>query len=92
MQIIIHRINTIKGLNDIPSQYGVEIDVRGYGSKLLLSHDPIENDPSRYDELEKYLSFYQNSFIIFNMKEAGYEQRVIDLADRYEIKDYFQRE
>lgn len=89
MQIIIHRINSIKELKQIPTKYGVEIDVRGYGSRLLLSHDPIEDDISKYDELEDYLSCYQHSFIIFNMKETGYEQRVIDLAAKYSIENYF---
>ena len=47
MQIIVHRINTIEGLKKVPTQYGVEIDVRGYGGKILLNHDPID-DPSKY--------------------------------------------
>lgn len=89
MQIIIHRINSIKELKQIPIKYGVEIDVRGYGNKVLLSHDPIEEDISKYDELEDYLSYYQHGFIIFNMKEAGYEQKIIDLAKKYSIENYF---
>lgn len=88
MIIIAHRINTIKELKDIPKEYGVEIDVRGYGSKMVLTHDPV-NESGKYDELEEYLQNYDHSFIVFNMKEAGYEQKVIDLATKYGIKDYF---
>ena len=88
MIIIRHRINTIEGLKQVPTKYGVEIDVRGYGNKLLLNHDPIE-DPRQYDELEEFLQNYHHSFIIFNLKEAGYEQRVIDLAAKYGIENYF---
>lgn len=88
MQIIIHRINTIKDLADVPFKYGVEIDIRGYGSKIFLSHDPIVEN-KKYDELEEYLKSFHHSFVIFNIKEAGYEQQVIDLAKKYNISNYF---
>lgn len=92
MLIIIHRINTIKELKQVPLQYGVEVDVRGYGGKLLLNHGPIgsqRKNPEDYDELEKYLQHFNHAFIIFNLKEAGYEERVIKLAKKYKIKNYF---
>ena len=84
MQIIIHRVNKIEQLKEIPQKYGVEIDIRGYGEKMLLNHDPIDN-ASKYDELELYLQNFNHAFIIFNIKEAGYEQRVIDIAEKYGI-------
>jgi len=88
MQIIIHRVNTIAGLKEVSRNYGVEIDIRGEGGRLLLNHDPI--DPAgHYDELEEYLKAYQHAFIIFDVKEAGYEARIISLAEKYGIKDYF---
>ena len=88
MQIFVHRINTIADLKNIPTKYGVEIDVRGYGNRLLLNHDPI--DPSEsYEELDLYLNNYKHSGIIFNMKEAGYEQRIINLANEHNITNYF---
>ena len=84
MQIIIHRINKIEQLKGIPQKYGVEIDIRGYGDKILLNHDPID-DPIKYDELETYLQNFNHAFIIFNIKEAGYEQKIINLAAKYKI-------
>lgn len=83
-----HRINTIRELDKIPVEFGLEIDIRGFGRKILLSHDPID-ESKKYDELENYLKYYKHSFIIFNMKEAGYEQRVIELAEKLNLKDYF---
>lgn len=86
--IILHRINTVEELNNVPTHYGVEIDIRGYGNTMLLNHDPI-SDPSKHDELEEYLKNFKQAFIIFNTKEAGYEQRIIDLAKKYKIHNYF---
>lgn len=88
MKIILHQINRIEQLIKTPKEYGVEIDIRGYGNKILLSHDPIEN-PEKYDELEEYLKNFNHAFIIFNIKEAGYEARIIALAGKYNIENYF---
>lgn len=88
VKIILHRINSIEKLLKTPHEYGVEIDIRGYGTKLFLSHDPIDDSKS-YDELETYLGHFKHAFIIFNIKEAGYESRVIALAKKHGIKDYF---
>ena len=88
MLIICHRVNKIAALKAIPPKFGIEIDVRGYGDKLLLNHEPIAN-PADHDKLEDYLKHFRHAFIIFNLKEAGYEQKVIDLAKKYHIQDYF---
>jgi hypothetical protein len=88
MLIIRHRVNTIKDLKETPKEYGVEIDIRAYGSKLVLTHNPIIEKGS-YDELEEYLKNFNHAFIIFNIKEAGIEQQVIDLAKKYNIENYF---
>ena len=88
MLIIRHRVNTIKELKETPKEYGVEIDIRGYGSNLVLTHEPI-NEKGKYEELEEYLQNFNHAFIIFNIKEAGYEQKVIELAEKYGIENYF---
>lgn len=88
MIIVAHRVNTLEKLKELPPVYGVEIDIRGYGDKMLLNHDPI-NDPAQHVELEAYLTQFVaqgNSFVIFNTKEAGYEQRIIDLAAKHGVR------
>ncbi len=85
MLIIIHRINSIEKLKIIPPEYGVEIDIRGWGDKLILNHEPLQTG----DDLEEYLQYFHHAFIIFNIKEAGIEQRVLDLASKYNINDFF---
>lgn len=93
MKIVAHQINTLEKLKELPNTYGVEIDVRGYGERMLLNHDPIV-DPNTHVDLETYLkqaTAQGVSFYVFNIKEAGYEQRVIDLAAKYNISknNYF---
>lgn len=85
MQIIIHRVNTVTELKKIPTKYGVEIDIRAYGNRLVLNHEPFKNG----DSLEKYLKNFKHAFVIFNIKESGIENRVISLARSYKIVNYF---
>lgn len=82
MIIIAHRINSIEKLKTVPSKYGVEVDVRHDTgtNKLYLNHDTGSGD-----DLEEYLKNFRHAFIIFNIKEAGIEQRCIDLACKYSI-------
>ncbi|OGZ53138.1 MAG: hypothetical protein A3B25_03310 [Candidatus Ryanbacteria bacterium RIFCSPLOWO2_01_FULL_48_26] len=82
MLIIEHRINTISGLKKVPSEHGVEIDVR-YDNRtgsLYLNHDLGEGE-----DLEAYLQNFHHAFITFNIKEAGIENRCIALAAKYGI-------
>ena len=85
MEIIVHRINTIKKLRSIPNNFGTEIDIRASSSKLILSHEPF----AKGDSLENYLSEYKKGTLILNIKESGIEQNVLNLIKKYKIKSYF---
>jgi hypothetical protein len=85
MRIIAHRINTTDKLQEIPPGYGVEIDVRAHNGRLVLSHDPYQGG----DHLEEYLSAIGDRFVVFNIKESGIEDDVIDAAARHDVTEYF---
>jgi len=85
MTIIAHRINTIEELQELPPDYGVEIDIRAYNGRLILSHDPYQDG----EALEEFLAEVGNRFVVFNIKESGIEDDVVDLAARYEVTEYF---
>jgi hypothetical protein len=82
---IAHRINTRAELAQVPPEYGVEIDVRDYGNRLILQHDPFKDG----EDLEEYLKSYRHRLIIFNIKSERIEPRVQELIKKYRIKDYF---
>lgn len=85
MTVIAHRINTVEELRMLPPEYGVEIDVRAYNGRLILSHDPYQSG----ELLADYLETVGNRFVVFNIKESGIEDDVIDLASRHDVSDYF---
>ena len=85
MEIIIHRINTVKKLKLIPLKYGTEIDVRSYNNKLILAHDPFKKG----DNLNVYLKNYNHGTLIVNIKEAGIEHLVVKQLKKFKIKNYF---
>lgn len=82
---IIHRVNTIKFLQTIPPSYGVEVDLRGYNDEVILNHEPFQKG----EKFATYLTHFSHAFLILNIKEAGIEQRVLDLVHKYKIKNYF---
>lgn len=90
MQIYAHRVNTLEKLALVPKHFGVEIDIRGLGGQMLLNHDPLQ-DGVTYVALEDFLGEYVRlgltGGIIFNTKEAGYEKRILDLANQYGVSD-----
>ena len=85
MEIIIHRINKIKDLKNIPINFGAEIDIRTKGSDLILSHEPFVKG----DKLLNYLENYKHKTLVLNLKEAGIEKNVLSLMKKYSIKSYF---
>lgn len=85
MIIIKHRVNTVKELKETPEEFGVEVDIRTWGKDLILHHDPFVKG----EKLEDFLSNYNHKFIILESKVERIENRVIELAKQYGIKDYF---
>jgi hypothetical protein len=82
---IAHRINTIAQLQNTPVEYGVELDLRPDGNKIIIHHDPF----AQGEDFEDWLKFYKHKFIILNTKAEGMEERVIALMEKYQISNYF---
>ena len=85
MEIIVHRINSLKGLLKLSTNYGVEIDIRSYGSKLILNHEPFKNGCNFID----YIENYKHGTLVLNIKESGIEDEVLKIVNSKSIKSYF---
>lgn len=85
MEFIAHRINTIKELEQIPKECGVEIDLRDYGERLVLQHDPFTGG----EDFEEYLQHYNHGTMILNIKSERIEHKVLELIQKYNIQKYF---
>lgn len=81
----IHRINTVSQLKQVPTEYGVEIDLRAYKDDIVLHHDPFIQGES----FEEYLKSFNHAGIILNIKTAGIENRVLEMVKHKGIKEYF---
>lgn len=82
---IAHRINTVEELKALPTEYGVELDLRDSGNDLILQHDPFKGGES----FNNYLKHYQHGTMILNIKSERIEHRVLDLLKEHNITDYF---
>ena len=85
MEYIAHRINTINELMNISPEHGVEIDLRDFGDRLILQHDPFKDG----EDFEQFLNKYEHGTLILNIKSEGIEFKVKMLLKKYNIKNYF---
>ena len=82
---ILHRINTKEGLINTPIKYGIEVDIRSNGERLIISHDPFLLG----EDFLEWLSVYRHGTLILNVKEEGLEERLISLMFDSKIDDFF---
>lgn len=82
-----HRINTVKELAQVDTQYGVELDLRDFGNKLIMRHDPFAQGDEQ--DFEEYLKQYKHGLMILNIKSERIEHRVLELIKKYNVKEYF---
>ncbi len=82
---IAHRINTLDALADIPTEFGVELDLRDRGERLILQHDPFTDG----EDAEPYFAKYKHGTLILNIKSERIEFRVLELMQKYKIENYF---
>jgi len=85
MLYIQHRVNTIDQLVQTPTRYGVEVDLRDRGDRLILQHDPFSDG----EDFDRYLAAYRHQAIVLNIKSERIENRVLEAIRRYGVEDYF---
>jgi hypothetical protein len=85
MKLIAHRRNTVAELQATNPAYGVEVDIRSEGERLIIHHDPFVVGES-FDE---WINSYRHGTLILNVKEEGLEKRLIALTTSRGIDDFF---
>ena len=59
MIIINHRCNTIDQLKKTPSNFGIEVDIRTFGKKLTLHHEPFVKG----EYFSKWIEYFEHKFL-----------------------------
>ena len=85
MEFIAHRINTLRELEGLRTDVGVELDLRDAGDRLILRHDPFGDG----EGFREYLERYRHGTMILNIKSERIEHRVLELVREYGIERYF---
>jgi hypothetical protein len=82
---IIHRINGKRELGKVPREFGVEVDIRNEGRRLVLGHEPY----NPRDDFGEYCGAFSHAFMIANVKTEGIEQAVLSELEKNGIADFF---
>ena len=82
---ILHQVNKKKELLNTQKTYGVEVDIRSYGERLIIHHDPFTEGEDFLD----WITAYNHEALILNVKEEGLEERLISILREKKIENYF---
>jgi hypothetical protein len=85
MKLIAHRRNTMDELRATPTHLGVEVDIRSFGERLVIHHDPYLGG----EDFAAWLDHYRHGTLILNVKEEGLEQRLLEMTAARGIEDFF---
>lgn len=85
MILISHRRNTLEELEATPTRYGVEVDIRSHGERLIIHHDPFVEGADFLD----WIAAYRHGPLILNVKEEGLERRLLEIMAARGIEDFF---
>ena len=82
---ILHQVNKKKELLNTKKTFGVEVDIRSYGERLIINHDPFTDGEDFLD----WITAYNHEALILNVKEEGLEERLMSIMSEQEIENYF---
>ncbi len=86
MNFIAHRVNTVEELRKLPTEYGVELDLRDdLNGRIYIQHNPFEVG----EDFEEYLKEYHHGTMILNIKSERIELKILELLSKYNVKSYF---
>ncbi len=81
-----HRVNSIAALSQLPEIFGAEIDLRlRQNGEVYVAHDVDQEGPL----LSEWISGYQHSTLVLNVKSDGLESGICELLQEHGISDYF---
>lgn len=83
--IIRHRINTLKLLDEVSSEFGIEFDIREGINGIVVAHDPWSESMA----FEDFLKNVHHAFYIVNVKSEGIEYEALRLLKKYNIENFF---
>lgn len=85
MRLIAHRRNTVAELAATPAEYGIEVDIRSHGERLIIHHDPFREG----EDFETWMQSFRHGTLILNVKEEGLEARLLEIMRSRSVEDFF---
>ena len=88
-EFIAHRINTLAELKTLSSEYGVELDLRDdLTGRIYIQHNPFEDGEGFEPYAKEYASAHKGTRML-NVKSERIEHRILEIIQKYGIKNYF---
>ena len=85
MIIICHRVNALHKLIKTNEEYGIEVDLRSLGNRIIIHHDPFSKGIFFNDWIKKF----KHKYLILNVKEEGLEMKILNILKKNKKKNFF---
>ena len=85
MIIICHRVNALHKLIKTNEEYGIEVDLRSLGNRIIIHHDPFSKGIFFNDWIKKF----KHKYLILNVKEEGLEMKILNILKKNKISNFF---
>jgi len=85
MLLIAHRINQSEELAKLDGTYGVEVDLRDYNGRIVITHDPFCDG----EDFRDWLNRFRHKTLILNIKCERIEWQVLQELKSRGIEDFF---
>lgn len=72
---VIHRANKVDYLRQVPTCFGVEVDLRQWGEEIIVEHDAFEVG----EKFDEWLKYFRHEIIVLNIKSEGIEKRAVQM-------------
>jgi glycerophosphoryl diester phosphodiesterase len=70
--------------------FGTELDVRDYGGRLVVSHDPADSSSLDFESFLKIYCYYDKElYIAINVKADGLQPLLLGMLRVFDINNYF---
>ena len=81
---VMHRVNNPIDLKKINSENGIEVDLHGFGKRIVVNHDPFVKSVDFF----KWLNHYNHKILFVNIKEEGIESDVLKILNKKNISNF----
>jgi hypothetical protein len=84
MRYIAHSVRSAAEVKQLPSWFGVHLEIRDRGSRLIVQPEPFQDG----EDLESLLQQFDHSLLVVQVKSEGIAPHVLRVLELFNVQNY----